>query len=142
MLSLWRPNLFYKMKYDLRGHNRSQKVILKFQNHLFLQYFFCINTKSFQSFSRTSTLWRHKFFTKWSKTLKVIQGHIGPLLCQNHSNTFIYRPFFMKICMNANIMKTQFLHHDFSLWPEIVLVKSLVKDVTKEISRRNLIKTR
>ena len=37
---------------------------------------------------------------------KVIQGHIRLLLCQNHSSRFVYRPILMKICMNANIMKT------------------------------------
>ena len=44
-------------------------------------------------------------------TLKVIQGHIRSLLCQNHTNTFVYRPILMKICMNASIMKTQFEMH-------------------------------
>ena len=42
-------------------------------------------------------------------TLKVMQGHKRPLLCQKRSRTFVYGPIFMKICMNANIMKTQFL---------------------------------
>ena len=43
-------------------------------------------------------------------TLKFMQGHKRPLLFQNHSRTFVYGPIFMKICMNANIMKTQFFH--------------------------------
>ena len=43
-------------------------------------------------------------------TLKVIQCHIRPLLCQIQSSTFVYEPILMKICMNANIMKTQFFH--------------------------------
>ena len=55
-----------------------------------------------------SKLWRQKFFIKWSMTLKVIQGHEGPLLCQNPSCTFVYGPIFMKICMNVTLMKTQF----------------------------------
>ena len=38
----------------------------------------------------------------------VIQGHIRPILCQNHSSTFIYGPILIEICMNANILKTQF----------------------------------
>ena len=37
-----------------------------------------------------STIWWHKFLMKWSMTLKVIQGHIRPHLCQNHSSTFVY----------------------------------------------------
>ena len=41
-------------------------------------------------------------------TSKVIQGHIRPLLCQNHSSTFVYGPILIKICMNANIKKTHF----------------------------------
>ena len=40
-------------------------------------------------------------------TLKVTQGHKRPLLCQNHYSTFVYGPILMKICMNANIIKTQ-----------------------------------
>ena len=40
-------------------------------------------------------------------TSKVIQGHKGPLLCQNYYSTFVYGPIFMKICNNANIMNTQ-----------------------------------
>ena len=43
-------------------------------------------------------------------TLKVIQGHIRQLLCQNHYSAFIYGPILIKICVNANIMKTQFFH--------------------------------
>ena len=35
---------------------------------------------------------------------------IRPLLCQTHASTFVYRPILMKICINANIMKTQYLH--------------------------------
>ena len=43
---------------------------------------------------------------------KVIQGHISPLFCQNHSSTFVYGPILVEICMNANIMKTR---HDLKL---------------------------
>ena len=43
-------------------------------------------------------------------TLKVIKGHTRPPLFQNHSSTFVYGPILMKICMNANITKTQFSH--------------------------------
>ena len=43
-----------------------------------------------------------------SVTSKVIQGHIRPLFCPDRSSTFIYGPIFLKICMNANIMKAQF----------------------------------
>ena len=41
-------------------------------------------------------------------TSKVIKGHIRPLLCQSHSSTFVKGPIFKKICLNANIMNTQF----------------------------------
>ena len=44
-----------KLKYDLKGHWRSQ-VILKFKNHLYLY-----NAWSFKNVSRMSTLWRHTF---------------------------------------------------------------------------------
>ena len=38
--------------------------------------------------------------------LKVIQGHIRPLVCPNHSSTYVYGPILNKKNMNAN-MKTQ-----------------------------------
>ena len=40
---------FYDMKYDLKGHKRSQKVILKFQNHLFLLNIFCLTPNLFKT---------------------------------------------------------------------------------------------
>ena len=58
------------------------------------------------------TLWRRKFYIKWSMTSKVIQGHIRSLFCQNHSSTFVYGPIFMKICMNANTWR-------HNIWPEM-----------------------
>ena len=41
---------------------------------------------------------------------KVIPGHMRPILCQNHSSRFVYGPILMKICMNANTIKTQFFY--------------------------------
>ena len=51
-----------------------------------------------------STLLRHKCFVYLS-----IKCHITPDFCQNHSSTFLYGPILMKICMNVNIMKTQYM---------------------------------
>ena len=45
------------------------------------------------------------------------QGYIRPLLCQNHSTTFVYGSILMKICMNANIIKTLF--KKIYIWPEM-----------------------
>ena len=42
--------------------------------------------------------------------LKVMQDHKRPLLYKNLSRTFVYGPIFMKISMNANIVKTQIFH--------------------------------
>ena len=53
---------------------------------------------------------------KWSMTLKVIQGNIRSPLCQNHSSTFVYGPIWMKIYMNANIMKTKSFQY---IWPKM-----------------------
>ena len=33
---------FLQNKYDLKGHLRSHKDLLKFQNHLFLRYIICL----------------------------------------------------------------------------------------------------
>ena len=66
------------------------------------------------------TLRRRKFFIKLNMTLKVtkgllkinydLKGHKRPPSCQNHSSTYVFGPILIKICMNANIMKTQFFH--------------------------------
>ena len=63
---------------------KMQINILKFQNHLFLRYIICLTANLLKNFSRMSTLFRRKFFLKWSMTSKVIQGQIRPLLCQKH----------------------------------------------------------
>ena len=73
MLTLWRRNFFINEDWP---HLRSYKVILKFQNHLFLRYiFFCLCPIFYDLFKNVI-----KFFVKWSMTSKVIQGHIRPLL--------------------------------------------------------------
>jgi hypothetical protein len=112
-----KTQIFLKIKNDLRGHSRSYKVILNFQNHLFLRYNFCL-TPIFLNFSGMSTLWCRNFFIKWIMTSKVIQGHKRPILCENHSSTFVYGPILMKFCMNTNIMKTQYMTSNitFILW--------------------------
>ena len=43
-------------------------------------------------------------------TSKVIQGHMRPILWQNHSSAFVYEPILIKICMDANIMKSYVYH--------------------------------
>ena len=86
------------------------KGYLKISKLSFSAIYFCLTLNLFVNFSRMSTLWRFKFLIKWSMASKVIQGYIRPLLCKNYSSTFVYGPILMKICMNANIMKTQFFH--------------------------------
>ena len=61
------------------------------------------------------TSWRHKFCLTWSMTSK-IQGHITPLLCQNLHRIFVCGPMLIKICMNANIIKTQFFIKLNMIW--------------------------
>ena len=68
------------------------------------------------------------FFMKWSMTSKVIQAHLGPLLCQNLCSTFVYGPILIKICMNDNIMKTQFFHEMSPLCCWEVLVFFFLKN--------------
>ena len=66
-------------------------------------------------------------------TLEVIQGHVRPLLCLNHSSTFVYGPILMKICMYANIMKINLFHYTyvydlkctFMLWRVFVIFVNL-----------------
>ena len=51
---------------------------------------------------------KRSYYIKYD--LKGHPSHIRPPLCQNHSSTFGYGPNLIKICMNANIIKTQFFH--------------------------------
>ena len=37
-----KTHIIYKIKYDLKGHLRPQKVILKIQNNLFIRYIYNI----------------------------------------------------------------------------------------------------
>ena len=55
-------------------------------------------------------------------TLKVIQCHKRPPLCQYHASTFVFELILMKVCMNVVIMNTQFL----SLNKTFILLRSFV----------------
>ena len=83
---------------------KGQKVILKFSKSSISSIYFLFNAKSFKNFSKMSTLRRRKFFFKLYMTFEDIQCKIRPLLCQNHSSTFVYGPILMKIGINDNIM--------------------------------------
>ena len=93
---------------------RSLKVIY---SHLEISkyIYFIFNAESFKTFQE----YQHYQDTNFSlnavvMTSKVIQGHIRPHLCQNHSSPFIYGPI-LKICMNANIMKTHYFHKLYNI---------------------------
>ena len=49
-----KPQILYFMIYDLKGHKRSHKVILKIQNSSFSAIFFLFIAKSFKNFLRMS----------------------------------------------------------------------------------------
>ena len=55
----------------------------------------------YQYFSH-QTLKKYAFFKL--SDLFFSNHDIKPLLCQNHSSTFVYGPILMKNCMNANII--------------------------------------
>ena len=37
-----KTQIFHKIKYDLKGHGRSQKVLFVFKNQLFRKYLLCL----------------------------------------------------------------------------------------------------
>ena len=48
-----------------------------------------------------------------------LKGHPRSLLCKKKSRTFVYGPILIKICINANIMKTHFFNkiiHDLKCY--------------------------
>ena len=111
--NIMKTQIWYKMKYDLRGHkvhNKNFKIIF------FCENFFCLMPDLFKTFQECNIM-KTQFFRKM--TLKVIQGHKRLLFCKNHSTTFVNGLILMKICINAKIMKTQFF---IKLWPEMSLL--------------------
>ena len=112
-----KTQIVHKMKYGLRGHYRSQKVIIK---SFVSVVHFLFNAKSFKNFSRMSTLWRHQFFIKWSMILKVIQGH------KNFYAKIILAHSFMDRFWGKFVWKLVSIwwrHNSFiKLWPEMSLL--------------------
>ena len=51
-----------------------------------------------------------QIFHKMKYDLKGHPRSYKTILCQNQSSICVYGPFLVKICMNANIMKTHFFH--------------------------------
>ena len=47
---IMKMQIFHKLKYDLKGKYKLHKVILKFQNHLFLRYVICLKRNLFKTF--------------------------------------------------------------------------------------------
>ena len=89
-----RQNL-YSINYDLRGHQRPQKVIIKFQNHPFLRFIF--NLKLFKNVNIIKT-----FFHKIKYDLKDLQRSYKTTFMPNSSwHIHLWTDF------DANIMKTQ-----------------------------------
>ena len=97
--NIMKTHFFNNLKYDFKGHKRSQKVIKNFQI-IFQEYIFCLTADLLKTFQE----YQHYEDTNFSQRLsKVIYDHV-------HSSTCIYSLILMKICMNANnIIKTQFL---------------------------------
>ena len=67
--------LFYFMKYDLRGHWMSHKVTFFIYKWTFLATFFCLKSDPIK------TLFECQSFIIGSMTSKVMEGHIRPHLC-------------------------------------------------------------
>ena len=63
---------------------------------------------------------------KFQKKLKSLakSSIIFYVRCQNHHSTFVYGPILMKICMNASIIKTQYMTWNvtFMLWRSFVIL--------------------
>ena len=113
--NIMKTQSFHLIKYDLRGHWRSQKVTLKIKNYLFLRYISWLTPNLWKPLKGCQH-YEDTYFLKWSMTSKVIKGHVRPLLCQNPSSTFVYGPILLKIYLNVNIMKTQFFIKSYITW--------------------------
>ena len=95
------------MKMQMSSKVKKVFLTTTFQNHIFCdRYIFCLTLNLLKPFKNHNFI-KTQSFHKRKYDLK---GHIRPLLCQNHSSTFVYGLILMKICMNANIMKKFFFH--------------------------------
>ena len=80
-----KTNIFLKIKYDLRGHKRSYKVILKFKNHPFLRYIFCLTPIFLKTILECQHYIKMQIFINVSKTSKIIQDHFCAKIIVAHS---------------------------------------------------------
>ena len=119
MLTLRRCNLFIKK-------SMTSKVVLKFKNCHFL---FCLTPNLLKLFKNVHIM-IEQIFHKMKYDLKVIQGHIRPLLCQNYSTTFVYPSILMKICKKFSWSHNLFIklcltwNVTFMLWRSFVFLFS------------------
>ena len=63
---------------------------LKISQSSFSAIVFCLTPDLLKTFQECKHYKEKKIEKKRSMTVKVMQGHKRPLLCQNHSSTFIY----------------------------------------------------
>ena len=73
-----KTQIFHKVKYDLKGHWRSQKAFFVFKNQLFLKYLFCLTILT--KFCMTVYIIKTLFFKIWCLISKVIKGQIRPFM--------------------------------------------------------------
>ena len=71
-----------------------------------MRYIFCLTSNRLKTFKESQHNEDANFALNIVGHQRINQSHIRPLF-SNNSSTFVYGP--MKICMNANIMKTQYM---------------------------------
>ena len=70
--NIMKMQIFHKIKYDLKGHWRSQKVFFVFKNQLFLKYLFCWTLNLNQILYK----WLHNKDTFFHNVMFDLKGHI------------------------------------------------------------------
>ena len=91
--------IFHLIKYDHKGHWRSQNFLFMLKHAFLLNIFLCIKS----DFIKTLYERRCKFLIRWSLTSKVIEGHTIEV-------TFIFI-ISLFLCTNDINVKTQILHN-------------------------------
>ena len=90
-----------------RGHSRSNKDILNFQDHLFLRFFLVERPIFLKLYKNVNMMMPQFFHSGHSRSYKTTFSFMP--------KSFVYWPILMKFCMNADIMKTH-------IWPELSLL--------------------
>ena len=64
-VNIMNTQIFYKIKYDLKRHSKSHKVISIFQNHIFCAIYFFLTFQEWQHYEDANFSYSHSFIDRF-----------------------------------------------------------------------------